>query len=172
MRSLDEVAQTRARQVALYGESLQSMLGRCGDTLGLTQVRIAELLGISAPMLSQLINGHRIKIGNPAAAQRLQWMLRITRDVARGRLQLDVALAQLQRNADADDVLTEGGARPMAAEFQGLCQQVAPAEEFRAAAEKLNGCHPEIAEFLVVFGGEGGVQAIEYADRLRASSRS
>ncbi len=45
----DEVTQTRQRQIELYGEPLQDVLGRCAAILRLTQVRMAEYLGISAP---------------------------------------------------------------------------------------------------------------------------
>ena len=38
---------------------------------GITQRRLAQVLGLSAPMLSQLISGRRIKIGNPAVYERL-----------------------------------------------------------------------------------------------------
>lgn len=60
-----------ARQRALYGEPLAVIAGRI-TALGVTQARLAEVLGLSAPMLSQLLSGHRVKIGNPLVLARLR----------------------------------------------------------------------------------------------------
>ncbi|WP_026928138.1 hypothetical protein [Granulicoccus phenolivorans] len=172
----DEVTQTRQRQIELYGEPLQDVLGRCAAILRLTQVRMAEYLGISAPMLSQLINGHRIKIGNPAAAQRLQWMIQITRQVESGELGHDDAISQLENNAHKNDVFSNATtsttgkrARHLAADVQELCRSVASAGEFIEAANTLRASHPEIAEFLHVFGAERADRAVDYTNRLRGS---
>lgn len=172
-RNQQEVTTTRSRQVELYGEPLNVLLGRCSTTLSLTQARLSELLGISAPMLSQLINGHRIKIGNPAAAQRLQWMIQIVRQVEAGEFSVEEALAQLQRNAESQEVLsapattTGRRTRHLAADVQELCRATASAAEFLAVADKVRAEHPEIARFLTVFGAERADKAIEYADELR-----
>lgn len=165
------VAQTRARQIELYGEPLQDVLGRCARALNLTQARVSELLGISAPMLSQLINGHRIKIGNPAAAQRLQWMTQISHQVEAGTLSLPDALAELQRNADSSEALgTTTGAprrtRHLATEIQEICRRTASAADYLAAAELVRARHPEIAEFLTIYGAERADRAIRHTDLL------
>lgn len=167
----DEVTSTRARQIELYGEPLQAVLGRCAATLHLTQARMSELLGVSAPMLSQLINGKRIKIGNPAAAQRLQWMTQIAQEVDAGTLPLPEAVAQLEHNATSQDVLsnptsTGRRARPLGAEVQELFRQTASAGEWLQAADALRTRHPEIAELLVVFGTERADRANAYAERV------
>ncbi|MBB1515772.1 DNA-binding protein [Tessaracoccus sp. MC1679] len=62
----------RQTQRELYGEPVADIVGRIMSSLGLTQVRLAEVLGLSAPMLSQLIGARRVKIGNPAVLGRLQ----------------------------------------------------------------------------------------------------
>ena len=62
----------RQTQRELYGEPVADIIGRIMSSLGLTQVRLAEVLGLSAPMLSQLIGARRVKIGNPAVLGRLQ----------------------------------------------------------------------------------------------------
>ncbi len=67
----------RAQQRALYGEPLADIAARVQSGLGLTQARLAELVGLSAPMLSQLIAGNRVKIGNPAVLHRLQALIEL-----------------------------------------------------------------------------------------------
>lgn len=62
----------RQTQRELYGEPVADIVGRIMSSLGLTQVRLAEVLGLSAPMLSQLIGARRVKIGNPAVLGRLR----------------------------------------------------------------------------------------------------
>lgn len=59
------------RQRELYGEPLADIAARITGALALTQGRLAQVLGLSAPMLSQLLSGHRAKIGNPAVLGRL-----------------------------------------------------------------------------------------------------
>ncbi len=61
-----------AAQRELYGEPLGDIAMRIMTTLGLTQGSLADALQLSAPMLSQLMSGHRVKIGNPAVLHRLQ----------------------------------------------------------------------------------------------------
>ncbi|OYO25283.1 DNA-binding protein [Enemella dayhoffiae] len=167
-----EVSQTRARQIELYGEPLQDVLGRCSRSLHLTQARMSELLGISAPMLSQLINGHRIKIGNPAAAQRLQWMIRIAQQVDQGVTALPAALEELHRNAKASDVLnappsgTARRTRHLATEIQEVCRQTAAATDFVGAAELVRERYPEIAEFLLIYGAERADRAMRHTDQV------
>ncbi|MFI7483989.1 DNA-binding protein [Kocuria sp. M1R5S2] len=59
------------QQVKLYGRPLSERFGSVVQAYGITQRRLAEVLGLSAPMLSQLNSGRRIKIGNPAVYERL-----------------------------------------------------------------------------------------------------
>ncbi|MEL4359004.1 MULTISPECIES: DNA-binding protein [unclassified Luteococcus] len=61
----------REQQRALYGEPIADITARVQESLGLSQRRVAAVLGLSAPMLSLLVAGTRVKIGNPAAVQRL-----------------------------------------------------------------------------------------------------
>lgn len=61
----------REKQRELYGAPLADIGARITAELGLTQGRLAELIGVSAPMLSQVLSGHRTKFGNPAAVKRL-----------------------------------------------------------------------------------------------------
>ncbi|MDO5617919.1 DNA-binding protein [Kocuria sp.] len=59
------------QQIKLYGQPLSERFGAVVSAYGITQRRLAEVLGLSAPMLSQLNSGRRIKIGNPAVYERL-----------------------------------------------------------------------------------------------------
>lgn len=59
------------QQRAIYGIPLAERFGAVMERYGFSQRRLAEVLGLSAPMLSQLSSGRRIKIGNPAVYERL-----------------------------------------------------------------------------------------------------
>ncbi|GAB3624930.1 DNA-binding protein [Mariniluteicoccus endophyticus] len=165
-----DVTATRKRQAEVYGDSLNILLGRCSNALQLTQARMAELLGVSAPMLSQLINGKRIKIGNPAAAQRLLWMIDIAGQVERGQLSHGDAMAQLQRNSVVQDVVTGSTtsrrATRLGSEIQQVFRQAASAAEWIEAAAILKDSHPEVSELITMFGVERLDRANAYAERL------
>ncbi|MHA3703769.1 DNA-binding protein [Jatrophihabitans sp. YIM 134969] len=60
-----------AEQIRLYGEPLAQVFGRVLTAFGIPQSRLAEVIGLSAPMLSQLASGRRVKISNPAVYGRL-----------------------------------------------------------------------------------------------------
>ncbi len=69
--SIPVTEQRLAQQRAIYGTSLAERFGAIMSAYGLSQRSLARVLGLSAPMLSQLINAQRIKIGNPAVYERL-----------------------------------------------------------------------------------------------------
>lgn len=62
---------TVTRQVDLYGLSWSDRLHRLMAAYRLTQARLAAVIGLSAPMVSQLISGQRVKISNPAVYGRV-----------------------------------------------------------------------------------------------------
>lgn len=66
------IALNRHRQRELYGAPLGERVRRLMDVLGITQARLARTLGMSPAMLSQLVSGRRVKIGDPAALARFQ----------------------------------------------------------------------------------------------------
>lgn len=78
MTSTDALEQQRT----LYGAPLSQLAGTVRSSLGLTQGRLADVLGLSAPMFSQLLSGQRIKIGNPAVVRRLQLLLDLANDAS------------------------------------------------------------------------------------------
>ncbi|WP_316668783.1 DNA-binding protein [uncultured Propionibacterium sp.] len=149
--------EVRARQAVLYGAPLSEVLGRCGSVLGVNQAGLARLLGISAPMLSQLINARRIKIANPAAAARLTRMVSLASDVREGRLPVAAAISQMEADGAAEapvTTLTAHLPRTIASQVQELFRATAAASDYLRAAELIRPYSPEIAELLRVFGAE------------------
>lgn len=59
------------RQVDIYGFSWADRLGALMATYRLSQARLAAVIGLSPPMVSQLISGQRVKISNPAVYGRV-----------------------------------------------------------------------------------------------------
>lgn len=95
----DPVAENRRRQRELYGEPLGERVHRLLGALGITQARLAAVLGLSPAMLSQLSGARRVKIGDPAVLGRL---VALDRRVARGPVrpgEIEALLADVQ---DAD----------------------------------------------------------------------
>ncbi|MBC3190834.1 helix-turn-helix transcriptional regulator [Pseudonocardia sp. C8] len=77
----DPVAGNRARQREIYGEPLGERVHRLTTGLGITQSRLASVIGLSPAMLSQLAGARRVKIGDPAVLGRL---IALDRRLARG----------------------------------------------------------------------------------------
>jgi transcriptional regulator with XRE-family HTH domain len=75
---MEQTAQNLQQQVELYGEPLGEVVRRITGGLGLTQGGLAQVIGLSAPMLSQLVSAHRVKIGNPAVVSRLRAVSELT----------------------------------------------------------------------------------------------
>ena len=69
---MDQTAHNIQQQVDLYGEPLGETVRRVTGPLGLNQSTLAQVIGLSAPMLSQLMSAQRVKIGNPAVVSRLR----------------------------------------------------------------------------------------------------
>ncbi len=87
--SVDEqlaIARNIALQRQWYGEPLGDRVRRLVVAFDVSQAQLAEVLGLSAPMLSQLMSGRRAKIGNPAVLARLVMLERrvLTPEVASG----------------------------------------------------------------------------------------
>lgn len=142
----------RRAQSEMYGEPLGDLIGRCAATLGLTQGRVAELLGISAPMLSQLINAHRIKIGNPAAVHRLQAMYVVAQRVDAGEQNVDDAVRELESNRTAEGVVTHPSTATEAGSIRSVFRAAGSADDFADAARVLGPTHPSIASLLLTYG--------------------
>jgi hypothetical protein len=166
---LDEATQhaRREQQAALYGAPLSETVRRLTDTLGLTQAGVARVLGVSAPMLSQLVTGQRIKIGNPVAVQRLVSLLGLVDEVERGLAHDRLASRLEEIGSDSTPTLTRPAAspQPAARQVSRVLQAVASGRELAAAAAALQDAHPDLAEVLRVYG----LGAPEDAERHFAS---
>jgi transcriptional regulator with XRE-family HTH domain len=69
--SAETVRRNRELQRRFYGEPLGDRLRRLLGALDISQAALAAALGVSSPMLSQLMSGRRVKIGTPAVLGRL-----------------------------------------------------------------------------------------------------
>lgn len=151
-----DVEANRAAQRDIYGEPLGVVVDRCRAVLGVTQARIAALLGISAPMLSQLITGHRIKIGNPSAVQRLRVMVEACDEVSNGTIGVPSAIERIEAAGGVGEVLTgttqRVTSRQVAEQVQASFRRAAGAAEHLAVADLIANEHPDIARLLRVYG--------------------
>jgi hypothetical protein len=92
----DRIARNRGRQRELYGAPLGDRLRGLTGALGITQGRLAQTLGLSPAMLSQLASARRVKIGDPAVLARLQLLdRRCAAGPPRGRAAVDALLAEV-----------------------------------------------------------------------------
>jgi transcriptional regulator with XRE-family HTH domain len=66
-----DVGEVISAQTEMYGEPLGQRFGRVLAAYRISQARLAAVLGLSPPMLSQLMSGQRAKISNPAVFGRL-----------------------------------------------------------------------------------------------------
>ena len=89
-------AEGREAQRAAYGEPLAEIFGRLREAFGLNQSALAGVLGISAPMLSQLNSAQRVKIGNPAVLQRVQALDELVGQLGSGEVTPEQVPAKLE----------------------------------------------------------------------------
>ena len=175
----DTVARNRALQIEWYGEPLGDRVRSLLDRLGLSQSGLAGVLGLSAPMLSQLMSGQRAKISNPTVLHRLMAVEEFVADPAFGALpaaEVRERLAEIRGETAA----TTSGLRVAASErpggpspegrphssatadrspeaesarlVQALLREVASAAEIDAAADLIADRFPDLAEVLRVYG--------------------
>lgn len=159
----DVVERNRARQTEWYGEPLNDRFRRLLMRLTMSQMELAAMLGLSAPMLSQLMSGQRAKIGNPAVLARLQEVEALVGSSDFDRLTVADREAALERvrshqpstrtalRLNGPEVLTGPRADPAAA-VHAVLRAVASAAELESAAELLAEQYPGLAEVLRVYG--------------------
>lgn len=163
--SASRAHEARELQRGWYGEPLGDLFRRLIADLGLNQARLAAVLGLSAPMLSQLMSGQRAKIGNPAVVQRLQSLQELAAQVADGRtgaMEAAARMAEIRESAGSSVLGTtthsasgepgEASARQVVRGIQTVLRSVASASEIERAAHALAPAHPQLAEFLRVYG--------------------
>lgn len=92
-----DIAHNQREQALLYGEPLGDLLRSVMGTLGLNQAAAARILGLSAPMLSQLMSAQRVKIANPVVAHRLEQLLDLAQQAAAGTIDdVETRLADIE----------------------------------------------------------------------------
>lgn len=138
-----------AQQREFYGEPLGDRVRRLVVAFDVSQAQLAEVLGLSPPMLSQLMSGRRGKIGNPAVLARMLMLERrvLTPSVASG----DPAAIR-QALEEVRDSRPTVGRETLALEEHGEqtllpgLRRIAPPHDLAAAAAELDERFPELAE--------------------------
>ncbi len=149
----ERISRALAEQQRLYGAPLHALFDEVCAAYDVNRARLARVLGLSAPMLSQLASGHRIKIGNPMAAQRLQTLLELAEAVLAG----DRPAAEVLTETGADTAAVLGRTtrtqrRQGAHDVQAVLRWAASAEELEAAARLLEPRFGDLARVLRVYG--------------------
>lgn len=153
----------RDRQREIYGAPLGERVRHLVGMLGISQARLARALGMSPAMLSQLVSGRRVKIGDPAALARFQMIdhrcARITEQPS--ATAVETLLAEVGRArwrwVGPTPVTSTGPASPASLRVPTVHRTTCPAEALRricppaqlaAAAAVLGAGFPELAEAL------------------------
>lgn len=143
-----------------YGEPLSEIFGRLRTAFGLNQAGLAGVLGLSAPMLSQLNSGQRVKIGNPAVLQRVQALSELADQLAEGAVEQNDVAARLEEIRTSSGQFTRSTSTAMGATgddavvlgMRNLLRAVASGAELSRAAARLESEHPALAEVLRLYG--------------------
>lgn len=156
----EKIEANRRAQRAAYGEPLHEIFDRIRQAFGLNQAGLATVLGLSAPMLSQLNSAHRVKIGNPAVLSRVHQLNELAEQLAAGHIgaaQIPERLDQIKNLQGSLGRTTQVMADPASDEsvvagIRNLLRAVASGAELRSAAEQLAETHPQLAEVLRLYG--------------------
>jgi transcriptional regulator with XRE-family HTH domain len=146
------VQRNLALQREWYGEPLGDRVRRLVVAFDVSQANLADVLGISAPMLSQVMSGRRAKIGNPAVLARLIMLERkvLIPDVAAGKREaMQRALDEVRESKPSvtrDSLPVDVGRNDRVAVT--ALRRVAEAADLTAAADLLDGKFPDLAELL------------------------
>ncbi len=153
MGEAEVVRRNRELQRRFYGEPLGDRLRRLLAGYGISQVVLAETLGLSPPMLSQLMSGRRVKIGTPAVMGRMIMLERCLGapggedPTARARALAEVRVAHPL--VGADDVPPGSvPTGPPAPDAYAVLRTAAEPEELARAADTLAGGFPSLATVL------------------------
>ncbi len=141
------------RNIALqrewYGEPLGDRVRRLVVAFDVSQAFLAEVLGISAPMLSQVMSGRRAKIGNPVVLARMIMLERkiLVPDVAAGnREAMQAALEDVRdsRPTVGRDNIPLGSDDAVLAAIRDVAED----EDLNEAAKRLDDDFPALADLL------------------------
>jgi transcriptional regulator with XRE-family HTH domain len=176
----DVHARNLERQIEWYGEPLGDRFRRLLARLTLSQAQLAGVLGLSAPMLSQLMSGQRAKISNPAVLARLLQLEAMVGDPGWDALAPDERQRRLEevRVAERSTLTVDPGIQPVrppadrqlpadpVAVIQGLLRAVASAADIEGASRLLARDYPDLAEALRVLGAGRTPDARAYYARI------
>jgi len=151
------------RNIALqrqwYGEPLGDRVRRLVVAFDISQAFLAEVLGISAPMLSQVMSGRRAKIGNPVVLARMIMLERkcLIPEVAAGHKDALVAALEDVRDSRPTvgrDNIPVAAVADEEAVFAAL-RDLTEDGELAEAAKRLDEDFPAIADLLRRAGLQG-----------------
>ncbi|WP_243718668.1 hypothetical protein [Actinomadura sp. 7K534] len=191
----DTVVRNRALQAEWYGEPLGDRVRPLLDRLGLSQSGLAGVLGLSAPMLSQLMSGQRAKISNPAVLHRLMAVEELVAGPAFDAMtaaEIKERLAEIRAETatttsnvriaerapgadgkDRDGASAGRGPAESARLVQTVLREVASASEIEAAAALLADRFPDLAEVLRVYGnGRASEAEAHFIRKILGHTRS
>lgn len=146
------VQRNLALQREWYGEPLGDRVRRLVRAFNISQAYLAEVLGISAPMLSQVMSGRRAKIGNPSVLARLIMLERkvFIPDVAAGKPEaMKQAMLDVRdsRPTVGRDVLSVD-ATPDANAAVAALRNILSGEDLLIAADLVDDDFPELGDLL------------------------
>jgi transcriptional regulator with XRE-family HTH domain len=146
-----DVREVLAAQADMYGEPLGQRFGRVLAAYRISQARLAAVLGLSPPMLSQLMSGQRAKISNPAVFGRLVRLEELSAGVV-GGAERDAALEEVQRSRPTlhTGQLAQAGGPDRADGVRALAGLAPPDVLARAASEVSD---PDLAALLWAAAG-------------------
>ena len=141
-----------ALQKEWYGEPLGDRVRRLVVAFDVSQAFLAEVLGISAPMLSQVMSGRRAKIGNPVVLARMIMLERKTLvpGVAAGHREAMLAAMEDVRDARPTvgrDTFPVGSVADDQTVLAAL-REIAEDEDLGEAAKRLDDDFPALADLL------------------------
>lgn len=146
------VQRNLALQREWYGEPLGDRVRRLVKAFNISQAYLAEVLGISAPMLSQVMSGRRAKIGNPSVLARMIMLERkvFIPDVAAGKPEaIKQAMIDVRdsRPTVGRDVLSVDGSSDANAAVAAL-RNILSGEDLQTAADLVDDDFPELGDLL------------------------
>ena len=146
------VQRNLALQREWYGEPLGDRVRRLVRAFNISQANLADVLGISAPMLSQVMSGRRAKIGNPSVLARLIMLERkvLIPEVAAGKPEaMKQAMDDVRdsRPKVGRDVLPVDGSTDANTAVHAL-RNILSSDDLVAAAELVDEDFPELSDLL------------------------
>lgn len=158
-----------AQQRQLYGEPVGDLVRRITASVGLTQTGVAGVLGLSPAMLSQLMSGQRVKIGNPLVVSRLRSMLALAEAApSLTRQEVEQQLDEIQvSRVTVTTIQTPAAAPDPVVLVRQVLRAVASGRELDQAARALADVAPGLAEVIRLYGAGSSEDARQHFDSIR-----